>query len=277
MSDSQSDATMIARSTMVPGPPEVETRRRGFFSKWLVVVLLVLFVGGFAIGRWVVGDDESTAATGSRSPSATTPTLSVDPSTSALSGLVVRQGDVDASLSVQLLKGGSQVTGQTTLDLCNGTYPSESRRTARLQVVVLDKSSNNVLSTEAVLYSNAAAATQAFGELKSVAAHCPNKPVVSPVGEPTVTTHFNAAPDGNWASTPTVDRLAYSITTTDQSAQVNHSVAVYLRRGRALMGVYFSQPDATQTPVAGQATLAGIATLFANRMAQLPASVVNPS
>ena len=41
------------------------------------------------------------------------------------------------------------------------------------------------------------------------------------------------------------------------------------------MGIYFPQPDSTQTPVAGQTTIPGIVNVFAQRMAALPDSVVN--
>jgi hypothetical protein len=187
----------------------------------------------------------------------------------------VAQADVASSVTVQPIPNGDQVSGETTLDLCNGTFPSESLRTARLQVAAADDQGNTDLSTEAVLYQNPAATAQAFTELKSVAASCPNSPVQSPVGEPTVTTKFNAPPDSAWAQVPTVDRLAYDFVSTDTSGQAQHSVAVYLRRGRVLMGIYFPAPDGAQAAVRGQTTLEGITNIFATRMAQLPSSVVN--
>ena len=49
---------------------------------------------------------------------------------------------------------------------------------------------------------------------------------------------------------------------------------MYLRRGRVLMGIYFPRPDGTQSPVAGETTIAGIVNVFANRIAQLPESIV---
>jgi hypothetical protein len=148
-------------------------------------------------------------------------------------------------------------------------------RSARLQVAAVDDQGNTVLSTEAVLYSTPAATAQALAELRAVAAKCPSTPVTSPVGEPTVTTHFNAAPDAAWPQTPTVERAAFDFNATDSSGQAQHSVAVYLRRGRALIGVYFAQPDAPQSELSGQSGMAGIVGVFANRLAQLPASVVN--
>ena len=101
--------------------------------------------------------------------------------------------------------------------------------------------------------------------------------MVSPVGEATVSTHFNAAPDGAWPQVAGVERVAYSFTTTDSSGTTTNSIAVYLRRGRALLGVYFGQPEGPQPAVGGQTTVAGIVNLFENRVAKMPASVVNGS
>jgi hypothetical protein len=199
-----------------------------------------------------------------------TSTLPGDPSASALSGLVITQADVASTVTVQTLPAG-----QPTLDLCNGTFASESLRTARLQVAAIDAQGAESVSTEAVLYGNSAATTQAFAELKSAAANCPSAPVVSPVGEPTVTTHFNAPPDGAWPQSSGVERQAYDFVATDQLGQAQHFVGVYLRRGRVLLGVYFAHPDGTQLAISGQTTVAGIVSVFEARMAQLPASVVN--
>ena len=196
-----------------------------------------------------------------------------DPSASVLSGLVVNQADVAQTEIVRTLAGGTEVAGQPTLDLCNANFPSESLRTARLQVAAVDAQGDGVLSTEAVLYSNPAATTQAFSELKSTAANCPSGPVVSPAG--TTTTKFNPPPDGSWPSVPGVERLAYDFVSTDDGGQTQHTVAVYLRRGRVLMGVYFPRPDGAQPSVRGQTTMAGIVNLFAARLAQLSAAVVN--
>jgi hypothetical protein len=112
-------------------------------------------------------------------------------------------------------------------------------------------------------------------EIASVVAACPNKPVVSPVGEPTVTTSFEAKPDNGWPSVTGVERQAYAFTTTDQVfGQTDRHVAVYLRRGRVLEGVYFTLPG-TQPPVDGKTSLADITRVFEQRIAALPAAVVN--
>jgi hypothetical protein len=244
----------------------------------LAVMLVVGSLGALG-GYYAFRRSPSQAATGVTptvpAGPGTTPSTPTDPDATVLNSLVLQQSDVPSTYVVQPITGGTEVSGEATLDLCNGTFPSESLRTARLQVAAYDGAGNEVLSTEAVLYQDPAATAQAFSELQSVAANCPSTPVVSPVGEETVTTHFNPAPDTDWPQTPGVTRQAYSFTTTDQLGDTQASVAVYLRRGRVLMGLYFSEPNSTQVPVAGQTTIEGIAALFAGRLAKLPASVVN--
>ena len=86
----------------------------------------------------------------------------------------MQQSDVDSSRVVLLIPMGNLLT-EPTLDLCNGAYPSEHLRTARLQVADVDASTSShmSLSTEAVLYRNAAASEQAFAELRKVSAVVP--------------------------------------------------------------------------------------------------------
>ena len=125
-----------------------------------------------------------------------------------------------------------------------------------------------------MLYQSPAATTQAFEELASVAANCPNTPVRSPSGGSTVTTKFDAAPDGAWPKVPTVDRLAYSFTSTEQNGESSKSIAVYLKRGRALLGLDFPEPSATMPSIGGQTTVQGIVN-FSRPTSQLPDSTVN--
>ncbi len=210
-------------------------------------------------------------------PPPTSSASPADPAADVLNELVVHPADVPAGVSVFVIPGGDQVgADQPTLDLCNGTYPSESLRTARLQVAAATSSSATVLSTEAVLYRSPAAAAQALSELRSVSAKCPDTPVTSPVGEPTVTTTFGSAPDVGWSATPGVERQAYDVTSTDQSGQSEHSVAVYLRRGRVLLALYLPRGAGTpQVDVSGKTALSDISASFAARLARLPASVTS--
>jgi hypothetical protein len=206
-------------------------------------------------------------------PSPSAPSGSTDPSAPLLAGLIVTDADVAPALTVAGLPDGNSLN-QPTLDLCNGTFPSEGMRTARLQVAAVDRQNQTLLSTEAVLYSSGAGATAAFNELRKVAAQCPPGPVDSPVGEPTVTTHFGPAPDAAWPPVPSVERLAFAFDTTNATGETSHSVAVFLRRGRALLGLYFSRPDRPPA-VQGRTSLADIVNLFAGRLAKLPVAAVS--
>ena len=262
-----------------PAPPAPPAKRGFHLPGRVMAVIAIVLVGalGYGLGALTKDDDSSSASpVPPQTPAQPTPTPSTPPvpGAAALAGLGLVQSDLPSAYSVQLIPSGNLVSGTTTLDLCNGTFPSESLRVARLQVVAADAQGDVPLSTEAVLYPNAAATAQAFTELASVAAKCPNGPVRSPTGGTTVTTTFDPAPDGTWAQVATVDRLAYSFTSTDTSGNAVKSVAVYLKRGRVLLALYFYDLAGT-VPISGQRTIPGIVTVFANRVAQLPESVVN--
>jgi hypothetical protein len=207
-------------------------------------------------------------------PSPTAPSQSRDPSAGLLASLIVNDTDVGPTLTVSGLQGGNGLN-VPTLDLCNGTFPSESQRTARLQVAAVDGQGQTALSTEAVLYSSGAGTAAAFSQLKDTAAACPDKPVESPVGLPAVTTRFGPAPDAGWAEVPSVERLAFAFETISETGESTRSVAVYLRRGRALLGVYFSHAEAPTAVVEGKTALGDIVNIFANRLAKLPVAAIS--
>ena len=259
-------------------PPE--KRKRPILWVFAVVVgVLVGLIGIYFSNRSSTDSPPSASAPAPTlapggGPSTTAPlSAGNDPSAAALEDLIVTPDDVPANADVVVLPGGVGLN-QPTLDLCNGRYPSESRRTARIQDAVLDAQGAVVFSTEAVLYGDSGGTTQAFAELQSVVANCPTTPVPGAPGERAVTTRFSAtAPDANWAQTPTVNRRAYDLTTDDGTGS-RRTVAVYLQRGRVLLGVYFARPDGPQLPVEGQTTIEGIVGVFAKRLAALPTSVV---
>jgi hypothetical protein len=264
-----------------PEPDRDDAERR----RWIVVVaglVVVALVTGFGVVTAILNATDSASHqvsvappnTGSTPP--TTPLL--DPDEGVLDGLIVNQNDVPPAFTVHHPADGINLVAPT-LDLCNGTFPSEARRTARRQVYVgatADTTGTFTFSTEAVLYHTPADGTEALAELRSVSAKCPPTPVVSPVGEPTVITKFSAPPDTTWPANPSVQRQAYSFVTTEQQTGKSlPSIAVYLRRGRVLMGLYFPQPNGAQTPIDGHTTIQEIVAVFAGRMAQLPSNVVN--
>jgi hypothetical protein len=238
-----------------------------------VVVAAVMVATAVDLTSGSSGPTFRETAPGSLTPSPSAP-QSRDPSAALLAGLVVSDADVGPSLVVAGLRGGNGLS-QPTLDLCNGTFPSESLRTARLQVAAVDGQGDTALSTEAVLYSSGAGTAAAFSELKATAAACPPGPVDSPVGQPPATTRFDPAPDGDWPQVPSVERLAFAFDTTSATGETSHSVAVYLRRGRLLLGVYFSHADAPSAVVEGHTALPDIVNVFANRMAKLPVAAIS--
>lgn len=256
------DAPLSDRPTWPPPLARVEPvepagpdGRRGGFVAALVVLALVSGAVGFAIS-WAVRDNSSTAT-----------------AAAVLRSLVVQPSDVAAADEIQLFGPDGDKLTAPTLDLCNGRFPSEVRRTNRLQVVQVHDGSR-VFSTEAVLYRDAASTVQAFDEIRRVRATCPPRPVPSPVGEQTVTTTFNAPPDRSWPHVARVDRLAYDIETVSGATSGERSIVVYLRRGRAFLGLYFAQPIGVQAGVGGRTTVAGIVALFESRLAGLPKSAV---
>lgn len=196
-------------------------------------------------------------------PSPTAPSQSRDPSAALLADLIVTDADVGPSLTVVGMQGGNGLS-QPTLDLCNGTYASESMRTARLQVLAVDAQGQAALSTEAVLYSSGAGTATAFSELKETASACQDG-----------TTRFGPAPDTDWPQVPSVERLAFAFDTVDSSGETDRSVAVFLRRGRALLGVYFSHADAPTAVVEGKTALGEIVNIFAARLAKLPVAAIS--
>ena len=257
--------------------------------RWLPIVIALVVVAAVAATVTVASGagERKRSAVGVPTPGLALPTtpsttipapVSSDPNAGVLARLDVGQADAPAGYTVGLIQGGNLVTGQVTLDLCNGTFASEALRTARRQVDLVDRTGQLALSTEAVLYGNSAATAQAFTELRARAAACPQTFVPPPPGEdtlPAARTTFNPVPDTTWAKTASVERLAYDFTSADQQGNTQRSVAVYLRRGRVLVGVYFANPQQPQPSVAGKTTVAGIVGVVEQRIAALPGSVVN--
>lgn len=246
------------RPEVEPAPP-----RGGSAVGMIVALIVVSLVVGFGTATVVLNARDSGPKT----------IVETRPDRSVLDELIVQPGDVSLGVVVLPIDHGNDLTA-ATLDLCNGSYPTEKLRVARRQVVLVDQLGVSQLSTEAVLYRGPADGVEAFGELRSVTAHCPSNPVKSPVGEDTTTTKFRAAPDGSWPRTPTVERLAFDFDSTDTTGNVRRSVAIYLRRGRALIGLYFPDPTSPQAAVGGRTTIAGIVALFEARLAQAPARAI---
>lgn len=120
------------------------------------------------------------AACGSSNSTSSTPSPSPSPSpvSSPLRGLALTVAQVEAAdpqqqVTEQDASAATSLTGPqgTTLDACGVTYPSEALRVARLQEGFLN-GPRVAESNEVVRYKSAAAATQAFQELKAAVANC---------------------------------------------------------------------------------------------------------
>lgn len=179
----------------------------------------------------------------------------------ALAELGLRQRDVEPGVFVLPIDGGLQVQGEVTLDLCDGTFPSETQRTARVQVAGYQGDGTVGVSTEVVQYASSGAVDQAWDEIREVARTCSSSAPGTALG-PT--------PDASWPHVDGVRRLAYDLQTTDATGQSGHYVVVYLSRGNVLLGVYFPRPEGTQMSVEGQDTVPAIVHVFEKRLAQLP-------
>jgi hypothetical protein len=152
--------------------------------------------------------------------------------------MVLKASQVGAGYRSQVIGNGRQVAGQVTLDLCYYTYPSESLRTARLQVGYLKAAHEPAISDEIVVYRNGGAA-EALGELRLAVKHCPATPRTGPTaGERIPVT---------WHLTPiTVAHLApqYVAVRADVTAVVNGKrqtqtgVIIYEFAGNVMSAVY---------------------------------------
>lgn len=200
-----------------------------------------------------------------------------DPNDAALPKLSVHQPDVADGLQVVLYPDGDRVVNEVTLDLCEATFPSEGLRVARRQTAVVNSDRDILFSTEAVGYQSEAATAQAFQELRSAQTNCSTgfEPSAAAGGVP-LRTLFNPTPDRGWAAPPTgIERLVFDMLVVDEQGRGVHIAAVYMRRGRVLLGLYYYLLPSEPLPaVEGQTTVEAITNVFATRLSQLPAKVV---
>jgi hypothetical protein len=94
-----------------------------------------------------------------------------------LNGVVLKGAQVGHGYKLAAFPGGSSFIGEPTLDLCAGTYPSETLRTGRLQVEYKHPKATVSVSNEVVTYVTGGA-KQALSEVTKVAKSCSAKAVV---------------------------------------------------------------------------------------------------
>jgi hypothetical protein len=154
-----------------------------------------------------------------------------------LQKVVLRASQVGAGFKLSQIPGGKLVQGEVTLDFCNLSYPSESLRSARLQVVYTAKAGQPGASNEIVTYRSGGA-QQALREVKRASTTCPNGPVANaPSGVKDLVRQSRVVSD------PHLLPGSIAILETDSAVVkgkhvTEYSMAVYQVRGNVLSGVY---------------------------------------
>jgi hypothetical protein len=148
--------------------------------------------------------------------------------TALLRKIVLAPSQVGAGYQLSQIPGGQKVQGEVTLDFCHGTYPSESLRTARLQVAYSAHGNAYQASNEVVAY-RPGGAQQALGEVKREVAICPR--AVQVVSDPRLL-------PGSIAILESVSGVI------NGTPQTGYMMAAYQVRGNVLSGVYGFGPSA---------------------------------
>jgi hypothetical protein len=157
--------------------------------------------------------------------------------TALLQKVVLTEPQVGAGYKRTVIPGGKIVDGETTLDFCDGNYPSESLRTARLQVAYSIKGNSTSASNEVVTY-RAGGAQQALEEVRHTAATCPNGRVATaPRGVKDAVRRTRLISDPHLLP-GSVAVLETDSATVNGKRMTHQIVAVYQVRGNVLSGVY---------------------------------------
>ena len=196
---------------------------------WLVVGAVVLVVA-LAAGYLLFGrgsDSDVPAAAPVLTPSAT------------VAQVTLTTADLRGGLKTVLIRGGGQVKGQITFASCGYRFTSESHRVARRQVNIVSAAGDQTgVSNEVVVYDSAASAAKALAEVRTAAAHCPNRYVVDPArGKPAIrTSAVKTKTTAGAASTGPAAAFDERLTLTD-TVQVNgykqaeYEAAIIIRKG----------------------------------------------
>jgi hypothetical protein len=153
-----------------------------------------------------------------------------------LDKLVLQGSQIAHGYKLAAYPGGSSFIGETTLDLCAGTYPSENLRTGRLQVRYTHPVKSVDISNEIVTYV-AGGAQQALAEVSKVAQTCATKAVIQKRGAVTTTFQATAVHDPKLPPGTVAVKLVIK-----QTAGKKHitqtGIAIYQVKGDTLSGVY---------------------------------------
>ena len=153
-----------------------------------------------------------------------------------LSHVVLSQKQVGPGYKVGNFPFGSSFIGEPTLDLCAASYPSETQRTARLQVRYSHKGGGVDVSNEVVRYASGGAA-QALKEVGAVAQACAAKSAVITNGTLKETYSVSPLQDPKLPAGAVVVKLTITVSKGKQH-QTQTGVAIYQIKGDTLSGIY---------------------------------------
>jgi hypothetical protein len=172
----------------------------------------------------------SAASAGSTAPAAG--------NTAVINRVVLKPSQVGSGYTVSVIPGGGQVQGQHTLDFCDLRYPSESLRTARLQVAYTKPGAPFKASNEVVTYRSGGA-RQALREMVHAAATCPNGTVKHPPSGVSRLVRHSQRLTGRPGLLPGAVAILDAESGIVNGKRVRiETVAVFQVRGNVLSGVY---------------------------------------
>lgn len=191
-----------------------------------------------------------------------------------LAAVSLAQDDAADGMTLQPYEGGDRVSGQVSLDLCFGDFPSEQLRVGRRQVGIRGGEAAWV-SSEAILYGTPQDAAQAMSELATAAAECPEDLVDPPQPDRSpLQWQFGRSPDSDWPDVPGVLRQAYQFTVTDPEGLQWSASATYLQRGRLILALYSTPEDAAATLIRNAPTAQRFAAVMGQRVLAIPAEAL---
>jgi len=163
---------------------------------------------------------------------------SADPG-QVLRQVVLRPAQVGRGYVLKVFRGGGEVKGQVTLDLCGFRFASESRRTGRFQVAYLRHGSELVVSNEVVSYRPGGAAL-AMREVEQAVRSCPPREVPSTVrGVPPLRYQFTRLSTAGKGLLPGAIALRMTASgTVNGKKRTETSFGVYQTRSNILSGIY---------------------------------------
>jgi ectoine hydroxylase len=163
---------------------------------------------------------------------------SADPGV-ALRQVVLRSAQVGQGYVRKAIRGGGEVRGQVTLDLCGFSFASENRRTGRLQVAYIRRGTTLALSNEVVSYRPGGTAL-AMKEVERAVRSCPPHEVRSTVrGVPPLRYRFTRLSTAGKGLLPGAIVVRMIVSGTVNGKKLTEtSFGVYQGRANILSGVY---------------------------------------